>query len=570
MRMRGKAKWSVFFALILVMSMFLAACSGGGGEKSSGKTDKEGSTNKTENSGGSSKSAEQVLHLASDDDIPSLDVHHATDAVSFEADYEIFSGLMRLNEDGDAIPDMAAEKPKVSSDKKVYTFKIRDDAKWSDGSPVTANDFVYAWKRDVNPKEAGDYAYIFGSANIKNAEEIMDKDSDLFGKVDKLGVKALDEKTLQVTLSKPTPYFVSLMTFPPFYPLKKEVVEKYGKKYATSPDKMLYNGAFVMTKWQHGTGWTFEKNSKWWGADSVKLDKVDVKVVNEESSRINLYNTGKLDYVTLTSENVGQFEGKDGFHKGDLTADIYFVRLNQKNEALQNKNIRDALYNGFDRKGLVDGILKDGSLPAYFFVPKNYIKGPNGDDFRAENPEINKHSLKEAQASWKKGLKEIGKSKVSLNLLTTDDSQADQKAVYLKGQLEQNLPGLTVNINKQPRSNFFTLRSKMQYDMAISDWIPDYQDPMTFLDIWVTDGSSNQEAYSNKQYDQLVDQIHKSGADPEKRWKLMHQAEKVLLEDAAVVPLYQPATASVTNPKVHNLVKRVVSGLDWTHAYIGK
>lgn len=568
--MRGKAKWSVFVALILVMSMFLAACSGGGGEKSSGKTDKGGNTNKTENSGGSSKSTEQVFHMASDDDIPSLDIHHATDAVSFEADYEIFSGLMRLNKDGEAVPDMAAEMPKVSSDKKVYTFKIRDNAKWSDGSPVTADDFVYAWKRDVNPKEAGDYAYIFGSANIKNAAEIMDKDSDLFGKVDKLGVKALDKKTLQVTLSQPTPYFVSLMTFPPFYPLKKEVVEKYGKKYATTPDKMLYNGAFVMTKWQHGTGWTFEKNPKWWDADSVKLDKVDVKVVNEESSRINLYNTGKLDYATLTSENVKQFENKPGFHKGALTADIYYMKLNQKNEALKNKDIREAIYNGFDREGLVNGILKDGSIPAYFFVPKDYIKGPKGDDFRDAEPEINKHSVKEAQASWKKGLKEIGKSKVTLNLLTTDDSQADQKAVYLKGQLEQNLPGLTVNIDKQPRGNFFKIRSNMKYDMAVSDWIPDYQDPMTFLDMWTTGNSDNQEAYSSKQYDQLVDQIHKSGANPEKRWKLMHQAEKVLLDDAAVVPLYQPAEAYVQNPKVKDLYKRVVSGLDWTHTYIEK
>jgi oligopeptide transport system substrate-binding protein len=571
--MRGKAKWSVFLALVLVMSMFLVACSGGGGEKSSGESGNGGNTNKTEtknakDNGGSGQSPEQILHLTETGDIPSLDIHHATDAVSFEMDYEIFSGLMRLNENEEAIPDMAAEMPKVSSDKKVYTFKIRDDAKWSDGSPVTAEDFVYAWKRDVNPKEGGEYAYIFGSANIKNANEIMDEDSDLYGKVDKLGVKALDEKTLQVTLSQATPYFLDLMTFPPFYPLKKEVVEKYGKEYATSPDKMLYNGAFVMTQWDHGTGWTLEKNPKWWGADQVKLQGVDFKVVKETSSALNLYQTDKLDYTTLTSQYIDQFKDKPDFHKGVLTSTIYYLKLNEQNKALANRDIRNALYNAIDKEGLTNQIMKDGSLPAYYFVPKGYIKGPNGEDFRDENPTINKHSLKDAQASWENGLKEIGKDKVTLELLTTDTSESNDYGVYIKSQLEKNLPGLTVNINKQPSGSFFDLRSKGKYDLALSDWIPDYRDPMTYLDMFQSDNSSNQMSYSNPKYDQLVKEIHASGADPEKRWKLMHQAEKVLLNDAAVVPLWQSAIAYVKKPYVKDLKKRVASGLNWTHAYI--
>ncbi|HEX6923609.1 MAG TPA: ABC transporter substrate-binding protein, partial [Bacillales bacterium] len=259
--MKGKSKWSLLFGLVLVLSMFLAACSGGGEETGTSQTDSGGSSEEsggqsggTEGngeSGGSGLAEEQVLHLAASSDIPSLDIHHATDALSFASDYEIRSGLMRLSTEGKPVPDMAAGMPKVSDDKTVYTFTIREDAVWSDGKPVKAQDFVYSWKREVNPETGGGYAYIYSSANVKNSEKIMDKESGMFGKVDKLGIKALSDKKLQITLSEPTPYFLSLMTFPPFFPLRQDIVEKYGEDYATDPDKMLYNGAFVMTEWNH-------------------------------------------------------------------------------------------------------------------------------------------------------------------------------------------------------------------------------------------------------------------------------------------------------------------------------
>ncbi|HET7579704.1 MAG TPA: peptide ABC transporter substrate-binding protein [Bacillales bacterium] len=570
--MKGKKKFSWLFGFVLVLSLFLSACTGGGGTTSSGKADSGGNSGDTSgqsnDSGGGGLADQQVLHLAATGDIPSLDIHHATDALSFEADYEIRSGLMRLSAEGKPVPDMAASEPKVSKDKTVYTFTIRDNAKWSDGKPVTAQDFVFAWKRDVNPETGGSYAYIFSSANIKNAQEIMDKNSSLYGKVDKLGIKALSDKKLQITLSKPTPYFLSLMTFPPFYPLREDIVKKYGDDYATDPDKMLYNGAFVMTKWDHGQGWTFEKNPKWWNADKVTLQKVDVTVSKDETTRIRLYKTGQLDYASLTAQHVDQMKNDPGFHKGALTATIYYLKLNEQNKALANENIRDAIYNGFDRSGLTQNILKDGSLPAYYFVPKGYITGPNGNDFRAKEPTINKHSLKEAKASWKKGLQQLGVNKLTLTLLTTDGSQSNKEGVYLKAQLEKNLPGLTIKINQQPRGNFFSLRADQKYDLAISDWIPDYRDPMTYLDMYTTGNSDNQSDYSSKKYDQLVDKIHHMGANPEKRWELMHQAEHVLLEDSGIVPLYQTGTSYVMKPYVKNLVDRVVSGLNWTYTKI--
>lgn len=562
--MKTKAKLFLFLGLFLVMGMLLAACQDG--EKSTG--DGEGGTEESGDDG-NKLADKQVLHMSKGSEPASLDIHHATDAISFGIDYQIRSGLMTLNDKGEIVPDMAAEMPKVSEDKTVYTFTIRDDAVWSDGSPVTAQNFVYAWQRDVNPEEAGDYAYIFSNAGIKNAEKIMKKGSDIYGQVEKLGIKALGEKKLQITLEKPTPFFLSLMTFPPFYPLKEEVVTKYGDDYATDVDKMVYNGAYVLSEWNHGQGWTFTKNPDYWNADQVKLEKVKTKVVKEAATGINLYETGKLDFVSLTSQFITKYQGKKGFHKGSMTPVMYFLRLNQSEGPLANEHIRDAIYNAIDRENLVKNLLKDGSNPAHYLVPKNFAEGPNGNDFRKAMPSINKTSVEEAKKSWEKGLKAIGKDKVTLKLLTTDGSKASDVGIYIKAQLEENLPGLTVKINKQPSGNFYTLRSSLKYDMALSNWVPDYQDPMTYLSMWVTDGPSNESAFSNKKYDKLIKQIRNAGADLEKRWELMHNAEKVLLENSGMIPLYQDADAYILKPYVkHFLVRTYGPETDWTYTKV--
>lgn len=567
--MKARSKGSLLLAIVFAVSMVLAACSGGdsssGGDANKDKGEDNGK------SGGDEMADKQVLNFAADADIPSLDIHQATDALSFEVDYEIFGGLMRLDKDEEPVPDMAESKPDVNDDKTVYTFKIRDDAKWSDGNPVTAQNFVDAWKRDVDPDFGGDYAYIFESAFIKNAEKIMDEDSNIYGDVDKLGAKATDKKTLKVTLEKPTPYFVNLMTFPPFYPIEKDVVDENGDDFATAPDKMVYNGPFKLKEWQHGESWTLEKNDDYWNADKVKLDEVDYKVVKDASARMNLYKTKKLDYANLTSEFVDQFKDDKGFKKGELTSTMYYLKLNQKkNKALQNDDIREAIYNGFDREGLTEGLKKNGAEPAYYFVPKDYIKGPDDNDFREADPEINKKSLDDAQASWKKGLEEIGEDKVTLELLTTDGSDSKKEGVYLQEQLEKNLPGLKVKLNRQPSGSFFEKRGNFEYDLALSDWIPDFRDPMTYLENWTTGNSSNESGYSDKQYDKLIKKAQNQGDEPDKRMKTLQDAEKLLLEESGIVPLYQEADAYVKQPYVHEMYDRTASGINYTQAYITK
>lgn len=557
--MRGRSRWMVIASLIGAFSLLLSACgSNGDGNKETGQASK-GLADK------------QVLNMVSDGDISTMSTFHATDGISLRALEEVQSGLMRLDVNGKPIPDMAQEMPKVSDDQTVYTFKLRPDAKWSNGDPVTAQDFVYAWRKMVSKDTASEYAFIFTSAAIKNAKEITDPNSKLYNKVDQLGIKALDKRIVQVTLERPTPFFLSLLSFPAFFPVDQKVVEKYGDKYASEPDKMVFNGPFTMTKWDHGVGWTFKKNPDYWDAKHIHLNQVNYKVVKEFSTRINLYKSGKIDFTDLNTDLIGQFEGQPDLHKGVLGKGNIFLRLNEKVPVLKNENIRDAIYNAIDRKELTDYLLKDGSAPAYYFVAKGYMKGPDGKDFRAAYPEINKHSLKWAKDKWNQGLKEIGKDKVNLELMIYEGGSNNDIAQFLKGQLEKNLKGIHITISKQPVNEFLKKESDGDYDISLASWGPDYPDPMSDLEMWVTGGPFNNTGFSDKTYDAMIEKAKNLGAQPEKRFEIMQKAEKLLLDHAVIVPLYQPAYVYLLKPYVKQFIyTRPGPNQDWTYAYIAK
>ncbi|HET7616199.1 MAG TPA: peptide ABC transporter substrate-binding protein, partial [Bacillales bacterium] len=554
--------------LTLIVSLFVSACSNKQGTEDHGKSTDQ--TKNTAESGDQSNRADtQILQLASDGDISTMDVNHATDGVSLRALEEVRSGLMRLDVKGNPIPDMAAAKPKISKDQTIYTFTLREDAKWSNGDPVTAQDFVYSWKKEVSKDTAAEYAYIFASAGIKNAAKIMNPDSDLYNKVDKLGIKAIDKHTLQVTLERPIPFFLSLLSFPTFFPKNEKVAKKYGAHYATEPDKMVYNGPFTMTDWNHGEGWTFEKNPKYWDAKNIQLSKVQYKITKDISTRIKLYQSGKLDYTNLNSDYINQFKGKSDLHTGVLGPSMVFLRLNEKNPVLDNEDVRDAIYNAINRKNLVKFLLKDGSAPAHYLVGKDFATLPNGEDFRSAHPTINKHSLKWAKNKWNKGLKEVGKTSVKLELLIYDDSTNKKIAQYIAAQLEKNLPGMKITLNTQPLNQFLKVEGSGNYDISLGSWGPDYPDPMSDLDMWVTGGPFNRTGYSNKTFDQLIHKAKHLGAQPAKRMKVMQKAEKILLEDAPVIPLYQPAFAYLQKPYVKQfLVDRPGPNNDWTYTFL--
>ena len=547
-----KKKLSLFLVLLLAVTTFLAAC---GGNNDTAK-DKGGTANKP------AEKKEQVLNLLDSSEIPSLDSALATDQVSFIVLNNVMEGLYRLGKDNKPVPGVA-ESYEVSEDGKVYTFKLRKDAKWSNGDPVTAHDFVFAWRKVLDPKTASEYAYIM--YDIKNAEEVNQ------GKlpVDQLGVKALDDHTLQVELKNPIPYFISLTVFGSFMPQNEKFVKEQGDKYGLEANTTLYNGPFVLSEWKHEQGWTYKKNPNYWDKDNVKLETINVKIVKDTATAVNLYDTKKVDRVGLTAEFVDKYKNDKNFHT-ELDPSIFWLRMNTKNELLKNVNARKAIAMAIDKQALVDTLLNNGTIPANYIVPKDFVQGPNGKDFRDENGDLVKYDVEEAKKLWEQAKKELGKDKFTIELLNFDGDTAKKTGEYLKEQLEKNLPGLTVNIKQQPFKQKLELESNMQYDLSFSGWGPDYQDPMTFLELWVTNNPHNQTGWSNAEYDKLIKDAKTTLlSDLQARWDAMLKAEKLLFEEMPVAPLYQRGSAYLQREYVKGIVSHPFGG-DYSYkwAYI--
>ncbi|WP_313492192.1 peptide ABC transporter substrate-binding protein, partial [Exiguobacterium sp.] len=285
-----------------------------------------------------------------------------------------------------------------------------------------------------------------------------------------------------------------------------------------------------------------------------KMDQINVKVVKEISTGVNLFEAKEVDFAPITSEFVSQYEKSEDY-KTRPDARINFLRFNQKNKALKNKNIRKALALGFEKQGITDVILNDGSKPANFIVAKDFTFTPDGEDFRVKYPDLQSYDADAAKKAWDAGLKELGVKTVELSMLSRDEDAFKKVSEYLKGDLEKHLPGLTINIKQQPFKNFLDLESKGDYDISAAGWGPDYQDPMTFLDMWLTGGSFNRMEYSNKKFDDLIKGA-KQQADEAKRWSDMQEAEKILLtDDYAIAPIYQKGEAYLQRTNIDKLYR---------------
>lgn len=531
------------FMLFTLVGLVLTGCNFSSSKDTTSENDENSKTTK----------AKQVLNMVEASEIPTMDSSLAHDNVSFTVLSNVNEGLYRLGKASE--PELAmAKDDQVSEDGLVHTYTIRD-ANWSNGDPVTAADFVFAWQRVF--KETGQYGSMFETANILNASEIVTGEKQ----ADTLGVKALDEKTLEVTLTTPNALLGQLLTFPTFLPQNQKFVESQDEKYALEADNLLYNGPFILSEWKHDASWKYQKNTKYWDADTVKLDEVNVFVVKEAATQLNLYDTNKVDSINLSSASVDQYkDDKDFITLAD--SEIFFLRFNHNHKALGNKNIRRAIDMSWDKQAHVDRILNNGSLALYGLVPKNFSTSPTGKDFRELNGELNHGDIKEAQAYLAKGLKEIGQDSVDITLTVSAVEGNDKTAEYLKNQLEKNLPQVKIKLKLVPVEQRYELESALEYEMVISAWGPDYIDPMTYIGMWVTKGSANRMDYSNPKYDALVKNIS-SEDDTTKRYEMMLEAEKMLFEDAAIAPLYQRGLAVLQRSTINGLVRHP-SGPDFS------
>ena len=497
--------------------------------------------------------------------VMSLDTNLATDGDSFEVIADCIDGLTQMDKDGAAVPALA-ESFDLSEDGLTYTFHLRD-AKWSNGTPVTANDFVFAWRRIA--KEAGEYAYMLDEiGNIKGAAEIISgKESDLTT----LGVNAADDKTLVVELNVPVSFFPSLMYFPTFYPINEEFYNSLADgTYGTSPETFLSNGAFVLESYTPGTAsLSVKKNPDYWDAARVQLAGINYQVVGSSDNALTAFKNNTLDVVMVSGNQVDAAK-KDPTLADKITVTgagyMWYLSFSQTEKNAQggmlaNKNLRLAISNAIDRDNLVDNYVMDGSLATYTAVPPQFAaSSTTGEDFSADQgafADYVGYNPDKAAEYFEAAKGELGVDSFSFTMIygNNEGDEVQKVAQAIKEDVEAALPGIEIKLQSMTKAERLDKMQEDNYDIALTRWGPDYADPMTYLGMWITNNSNNYGFWSNAEYDQLIADCT-TGAyitDYDARWEAMFKAETLVMQEAVIAPLYTKAQANLINPAVANI-----------------
>lgn len=520
------------------------------------------------NGNSSSKSAAQsgTLNLSTTAPLDTIDISKST---GFGQTGNVFESFYRLGKNGKPTAGLA-KTGTVSKDGKTWTFKIRD-SKWSNGDPIVAQDFVYSWRRSLNPKTASPYAYLF--SGVKNADAII------VGKKspNALGISAPDKKTVVVKLNRPIAYFRVLMAYPLFGPQNEKVVKKYGNRYATKAQYQVYSGPFKIKGW-NGTNdtWSFVKNNDYWDKKVVKLNKINYQVVKSNNTGYQMYQQGKLDLTPLSSEQVKNLKSNQDFTQYPYSL-VRFLLYNFKDKnqinraALNNKNIRLALSLSIDRDVVTKKVLGNGSTLPTGFVANDLASNPKtGEDFAKEQAVKNTVDYNSALAKkyWQKGLQEIGQKSLTFDVLSSnDETDSDQLTQYLQSQWTKELKGIKINITNIPDKSTTSRAQQGNFDIYLSHWGGDFNDPMTFMQIPMTGTSYNYGKWSNSEYDNLVKKAGNQDANnPDTRWNDLISAAKIVNGNQTITPIYQQTTAYLQNKRVHGIIHNT-AGTQWSYKY---
>ena len=462
-------------ALAGALALSLVAC--GGGNSSSAASSAAGGDSSTAGEATGSK----VLNVMVEVEVASLDPQLATDGTSFEVIADYTDGLMQMDAEGAAVPAIA-ETYEVSEDGCTYTFHLRQDAVWSNGDPVTANDFVFACQRAADPATASEYSYMMSDiGQIKNAAEII------AGEMDKseLGVTAVDDYTLQVELNVPVPYFLSLMYFPTFYPVNQAFYESLAEgTFGTSPETVLSNGAFILDSYEPAAlSFSLVKNPDYYDADSIQLDGLNYQVIKDSQQAFMSYQNGDLDIVKLSGDQVDQVQG-DPELSVQGAGYLWYLTLNMAEvPALANQNMRLALTHAIDRGAIVEDVVKDGSLATYTAVPPQFATGPDGSDFSAGQTlfsDVCSDDPAKAAEHFEQAKAELGTDTFTFDLLVEDTTESQNVAAVIQEQIQTNLPGVTVSITVEPKKQRVEDIQDGNYEVCLTRWGLDYADPMTY------------------------------------------------------------------------------------------
>lgn len=529
--------------MVSFMLLFaLAACTA---------TNDSGSEPKDDGNGDSKEKTEKVLYLNNGQEPTSFDPPIGFDAVSWNALNNIMEGLTRLDENHQ--PKAAtAEKWDVSEDGKTYTFHIREDAKWSNGDDLTADDFVFAWKRLLDPKTGSGAAflgYFIEGGEAFNTEK---------GTADDVKVKAVDPKTFEVTLSSPQAYFLSVIANPAFFPInEKEATEN--PEWFTEADSFVGNGPFALSEWNHDSDFTMVKNDKYWDAKNVKLDKIHWAMVDDTNTEYQMFKTGELDTSDVPAD-LAESLFKEGDVKVEDQAGEYFYRFNVTMEPFQNVNIRKAFAMAVDQKQIVDLVTKNKEKPAYGFVSYGFTDAA-GKDFRETNGDLLKTNVEQAKELLKKGMEEEGYSTLPEVTLTYNTLDSHKKiAEALQQMFKENLD-VDVKLANMESNVFATDQKALKFQLSRSSFLADYADPINFVENFQTGHSMNRTGWSNAEFDQLVKDA-KNESDEKKRFDFMYKAEKILFEEAPIIPIHFYNQVYLQNESVTGIVRHPVGYLE--------
>ncbi|AND73260.1 MULTISPECIES: peptide ABC transporter substrate-binding protein [Enterococcus] len=548
-----KKKWA--FSVVALSGLVLAGCYGGSANT---KSSNSASGNSTDGGG--------VFNLVVPQEMPTADLSLATDTISFTALNNVYEGIYRLDKDSKPQPAGASELAEVSEDGLTYKIKLREDAKWSNGDPVVAADYVYGWQRTVDTATASEYAYLF--APVANAEEIT------AGKKDKseLGIKAVGDHELEITLTKQTPYFQYLLAFPSFFPQKQSVVEENGNAYASASDKAVYNGPFTLTDFDGpgtDTEWSYKKNDNYWDKDAVKLSEIKVSVVKESSTALNLFKDGQADDVILSGE-LAQQNANDPAYTSVKEARTSYIELNQReaDSPFKNVNLRKAISYSINRDALVKQVLGDGSVVSTGLIPADMSKNPEtNEDFAKEAGKLVSYDKDKAKEYWEKAKKELGIDSLEFNLMASDDDASKKVIEYIQNSIQENLDGVKVKPTPVPFSVRLDRSSSGDFDTVLGGWAADYADPSSFTDLFVASNSYNRGQWSNADYDKVVaDSGNKDAGDEQARWADLQEATKIMADDMGVIPVYQKAEGHLVNEKIKGIVHHA-AGASWDYKW---
>ncbi len=485
---------------------------------------------------------------------PKLNSILTTDVVSFTVLRHVMEGLVVLDQNNQPQAGVA-ESWEVSKDGLTYTFKLRADAKWSDGKPVTAKDFEFAWKTALTASTAAEYSYfLFPIANAENFNA---------GKVawDQVGVKVVDDTNLVVTLTTPVPYFLTQLAFGTFMPVREDA---YGKDYATEATKMLYNGPYTITEWVHDDHIMLEKNPGYVGNSKPQIEKVKFLMIADSNTALNSFQSGELDMVGLRGEQVKTIKDAGGIISQYSDGSSWVVAFNHTNKMLANENLRKALTLSLDRQTFITNILKNNSKPAFGWTSPDISS--NGKSFASLVGEAFKdNDVEGAKAALEAAKTELGVTEFKLSLITDDSDQARDNATYLQG-CWKNI-GVEVTISQMPFKERLARQTAKNYEISLYGWAPDYDDPMTFLDLWVTDGGNNIIGWSDAKYDEFINKAM-AETDPKVREQLLVDAEKLLIQGYHVGPIYFRMRDYTVSGKVSGIVRNAFQDVNLMYAKV--